>query len=60
MASVLPKNVRGQPLTLLGGCEDRHSALPGPERLLVLLFHVHLVAARPETVQHLEYPGDQA
>jgi hypothetical protein len=47
MASVLPKNVRGQPLAIFGGREDRHRALPGPERLLVLLFHVHLVAAWP-------------
>jgi len=59
VTSVLSKNFGRTLLTLLGGREDKNIYATVPERLLVFVSGVHLIAARPEAVHDLKDTADQ-
>jgi hypothetical protein len=59
VTSVLSKNFGRTPLALLGGREDQNIYVTVPERLLVFVSGVDLIAARPETVRDLKDTADQ-
>jgi hypothetical protein len=60
VTSVLPKNLRGPSLALLGGCEDEHIQVTIAECLLILMPRLQLLIARAKTVRHPEHAADQA
>ncbi len=59
VTSVESKNFGRTLLALLGGREDKESDGTFPERLLVFMSVVHLIATSPEAVQDLEDSADQ-
>jgi hypothetical protein len=59
VAAVLPKNLRRQPLALLGRREDQQIQVTIPERLLVLMPRFQLLIPHPEAVGHSEHAADQ-
>jgi hypothetical protein len=59
VTSVKSKNLGRTLLALCGGREDKESYGTFPERLLVFVSVVYLIATSPHTVQDLEDPADQ-
>jgi hypothetical protein len=59
VTSVLSKKFGRTLLALLGGREDKNIYVTVPERLLVFVSGVDLVAGRPEPVHDLKDPADQ-